>query len=168
LTESAIKAKNFISNSTEAPMNLLEKIEADLKNSMKAGDGVRAQTLKMLKSDLSYEMKKSDREITDEQMLEVVSRAAKRRRDSIKEFQKGGRQDLVDSETGELAIVEEYLPKQMSEEEIERHIADKLASLAEVSQKDMGRVMGEIMKELKGKADGGVVKAILSKKLEKK
>jgi uncharacterized protein len=149
-------------------MNLLEKIEADLKNAMKAGDSVRAQTLKMLKSDLSYEMKKSDREITDEQMLEVVSRAVKRRRDSIKEFQKGGRQDLVDGETKELAIVEEYLPKQMSEEEIERHITDKLAALGEISQKDMGRVMGEIMKELKGKADGSVVKSILSKKIEKK
>lgn len=149
-------------------MNLLEKIEADLKNSMKAGDGVRAQTLKMLKSDLSYESKKTGKELTDDQMLEVVSRAAKRRRDSIKEFQKGGRQDLVDGETVELAIVEEYLPRQLTEEDIDRHITDKLAAMGEISQKDTGRVMGEIMKELKGKADGSVVKAILSKKLEKK
>jgi uncharacterized protein len=149
-------------------MNMLEKIEANLKNSIKTGDGVRAQTLKMLKSDLSYESKKTGKELTDEQMLEVVSRSAKRRRDSIKEFQKGGRQDLVDDETRELAIVEEYLPKQLSEEEIEKHITDKLAALGEISQKDMGRVMGEIMKELKGKADGSVVKTILSKKIEKK
>jgi uncharacterized protein YqeY len=149
-------------------MNLLEKIEVDLKNAMKAGDTVRAGTLKMLKSDIAYEKGKTDKELTDELIIDIVSRSAKRRRDSIKEFQKGNRQDLVDKETKELAIVEEYLPKQMSEEEIDKHISEKLASLGAVTQKDIGRVMGEIMKDLKGKADGGVVKTILSKKIEKK
>ena len=149
-------------------MNLLEKIEVDLKNAMKAGDTVRAGTLKMLKSDIAYEKGKTGKELTDELIIDIVSRSAKRRRDSIKEFQKGNRQDLVDKETKELAIVEEYLPKQMSEEEIDKHISEKLASLGAVTQKDIGRVMGEIMKELKGKADGGVVKTILSKKIEKK
>jgi hypothetical protein len=149
-------------------MNLLEKIDFDLKNAMKAADAVRAGTLKMLKSDIAYEKGKTGKELTEEQIIEVVSRSAKRRRDSIKEFKKGNRQDLVDKETMELAIVEEYLPKQMSEEEIEKHISEKLASLGAVTQKDIGRVMGEIMKELKGKADGGVVKTILSKKIEKK
>lgn len=149
-------------------MNLLEKIDADLKSALKSGDSVRAGTLKMLKSDMAYEKGKTDKEFTDAQMLEVATRAAKRRRESIKEFQKGNRQDLVDKETAELAIVEEYLPKQMNEEEIDRFISDKLSALGEVTQKDLGRVMGEIMKELKGKADGGVVKAILSKKMEKK
>ena len=148
-------------------MNLLEKIETDLKNAMKASDSIRAGTLKMLKSDMAYEKAKTGKELTDEQMLEVVSRSAKRRRESIKEFQKGNRQDLVDSETNELAIVEEYLPQQMSEDEIERHIASKLATIGAVMPKDMGRIMGEIMKELKGKADGSVVKSILSKKIEK-
>jgi uncharacterized protein YqeY len=149
-------------------MNLLEKIEVDLKNAMKAGDTVRAGTLKMLKSDIAYEKGKTGKELTDELIIDIVSRSAKRRRDSIKEFQNGNRQDLVDKETKELAIVEEYLPKQMSEEEIDKHISEKLASLGAVTQKDIGRVMGEIMKELKGKADGGVVKTILSKKIEKK
>lgn len=149
-------------------MNLLEKIEVDLKNAMKAGDTVRAGTLKMLKSDIAYEKGKTGKELTDELIIDIVSRSAKRRRDSIKEFQKGNRQDLVDKETKELAIVEEYLPKQMSEEEIDKHISEKLASLGAVTQKDIGRVMGEIMKDLKGKADGGVVKTILSKKIEKK
>jgi uncharacterized protein YqeY len=149
-------------------MKLLERIEVDLKNAMKAGDTVRAGTLKMLKSDIAYEKGKTGKELTDELIIDIVSRSAKRRRDSIKEFQKGNRQDLVDKETKELAIVEEYLPKQMSEEEIDKHISEKLASLGAVTQKDIGRVMGEIMKELKGKADGGVVKTILSKKIEKK
>ncbi len=148
-------------------MNLLEKIESDLKKAMKASDTIRAETLKMLKSDLAYEKAKTGKELTDEQMLEVVNRSAKRRRDSIKEFQKGNRQDLVDNETKELSIVEEYLPKQMSEAEIDKHITDKIAALGSVSPKDIGRIMGEIMKELKGKADGSVVKSILSKKIEK-
>ncbi len=149
-------------------MNLLEKIEADLKIAMKAGDAARTETLKMLKSDMSYEKAKTGKDLTDEQMLEVVSRSARRRRDSIKEFQKGNRQDLVDSETQELAIVEEYLPKQMSEQEIEKFISDKLSSIGTVTQKDFGKIMGEIMKELKGKADGAVVKSMLSAKFEKK
>jgi uncharacterized protein YqeY len=149
-------------------MNLLEKIDVDLKNAMKAGDTVRAGTLKMLKSDIAYEKGKTGKELNDEMIVEVLSRSAKRRRDSIKEFQKGNRQDLVDKETLELAIVEEYLPRQMNEEEIDKHISEKLASLGTVTQKDIGRVMGEIMKELKGKADGSVVKTILSKKIEKK
>ncbi len=149
-------------------MNLLEKIEAALREAMKAGDTVRAETLKMLKADMMYEKAKTGADLTEEQMLEVVGRSAKRRRESIKEFQKGNRRDLVDAETAELAIVEAYLPRQMSAEEIEKHITDKLAAAGELSQKDSGRFMGELMKELKGKADGGLVKSILTKKIEKK
>lgn len=146
-------------------MNLLEKIEQEMKNALKAGDTVRSETLKMLKSDIAYEKGKTGKDITDELVLEIVGRSAKRRRESIKEFQKGGRQDLVDIETKQLAVVEEYLPKQMTEEEIDAHITNKLASMGTITQKEAGKVMGEIMKELKGKADGSVVKAILSKKI---
>ncbi len=146
-------------------MNLLEKIDADLKAAMKAGDTTRTETLKMLKSDIAYDKGKTGKELTDDQLIEVVSRSAKRRRESIKEFQKGNRQDLVDIETRQLAVVEEYLPKQMTEEEIDNYISDKIAAIGTITQKDIGKVMGEIMKELKGKADGGAVKAILSKKI---
>lgn len=149
-------------------MNLLEKIESDLKIAMKAGDTMRSETLKMLKADMMYEKARTGADLSEELMLEVVGRSAKRRRESIKEFQKGNRQDLVDAETTELAVVEAYLPRQMSEDEIERHITDKLAAAGEITQKEFGRFMGEIMKELKGKADGGAVKAILAKKIEKK
>jgi uncharacterized protein len=149
-------------------MNLLEKIGADLKNAMKSGDATRAGTLKMLKSDLSYEKAKTGEELPEEKMLEVVGRSAKRRRESIKEFQKGNRQDLVDKEILELGIVEEYLPRQMSAAEIEKFISGKLSSFGAISEKEFGKVMGEIMKELKGKADGAAVRSILSAKLEKK
>ena len=146
-------------------MNLLEKIEQELKSAMKSGNTVRSETLKMLKSDFSYEKGKTGKELTDDLLLEIVTRSAKRRRESIKEFQKGNRQDLVDKETAELAVVEEFLPQQMTEAEIDAFITSKLATLGTVTQKEMGRVMGEIMKELKGKADGGAVKALLSKKI---
>lgn len=146
-------------------MNLLEKIDSDLKTAMKSGDTVRIETLKMIKSDIAYEKGKTGKDLTDEQLIEIVSRSAKRRRESIKEFQKGNRQDLVDNETKQLAVVEEYLPQQMSEEEIDKYISDKLAAIGTVTQKDAGKVMGEIMKELKGKVDGSVVKTILSKKI---
>lgn len=146
-------------------MNLLEKIEQEMKSALKAGDSVRSETLKMLKSDISYEKGKTGADITDELVLEIVGRSAKRRRESIKEFQKGGRQDLVDDETKQLAVVEEFLPKQMTEEEIDAHITNKLAAMGTITQKEIGRVMGDIMKDLKGKADGSAVKAILSKKI---
>ncbi len=146
-------------------MNLLEKIDTDLKSAMKTGDTPRIETLKMLKSDIAYEKGKTGKDLTDEQLIEIVNRSAKRRRESIKEFQKGNRQDLVDNETCQLAVVEEYLPKQMTEDEIENYISDKIAAIGTVTQKEIGKLMGEIMKELKGKADGGAVKAILSKKI---
>lgn len=148
-------------------MNLLEKIDADLRSAIKAGDSIRTETLKMLKSDIAYEKGKTGQDLTDEQLLEVVSRSAKRRRESIKEFQKGNRQDLVENETKELAVVEEYLPKQMTEEDIDKYITDKIAALGAITPKDLGKLMGEIMKELKGKADGGIVKTILSNKVSK-
>ena len=146
-------------------MNLLEKIDTDLKSAMKTGDTPRIETLKMLKSDIAYEKGKTGKDLTDEQLIEIVNRSAKRRRESIKEFQKGNRQDLVDNETCQLAVVEEYLPKQMTEDEIENYISDKIAAIGTVTQKEIGKLMGEIMKELKGKADGGAVKASLSKKI---
>ena len=149
-------------------MNLIEKIEAELKAAMKNGDTLRAETLKMLKSDLTYEKAKTGKDLSEQQMLEVLSRAAKRRREAIAEFKKGNRSDLAEKEEKELAIVDEFLPAQMSEDEIAAAIEAKLAAIGSYTQKDAGRIMGELMKELKGKADGSVVKAFLTKRLEGK
>ncbi len=146
-------------------MSLLERIDADLKNAIKSGDSLRAGTLKMLKSDISYEKGKTGKDLEEEQITEILTRAAKRRKESIKEFQKGNREDLADKEAAELTIVEEYLPQQLSREEIEAHITEKLAGMGEITQKDFGRVMGEIMKELKGRADGALVKSVLGEKI---
>ncbi len=146
-------------------MSLLERIDADLKNAIKSGDSLRAGTLKMLKSDISYEKGKTGKDLEEEQVVEILTRAAKRRKESIKEFQKGNREDLAEKEAAELTVVEEYLPQQLTREEIEAHITEKLAGMGEITQKDFGRVMGEIMKELKGRADGALVKSVLGEKI---
>ncbi|HPR50120.1 MAG TPA: GatB/YqeY domain-containing protein [Spirochaetota bacterium] len=148
-------------------MNLLKKIESDLKDAIKNSDTVRSGTLKMLKSDIMYEKAKKGQDLDDEKILEVIARAAKKRRESIEEFTKAGRKDLADIESSELVIVESYLPEQLSRDEVEKIIDAKLAELGEVTQKDFGKIMGPLMKELKGKTDGAVVKEILNQKLNK-
>ena len=146
-------------------MSLLQKIEADMKDALKSGNKERSGTLKMLKSDMMYEKAKTGQDITDDQALDVIKRAAKRRKESIREFEAAGRNDLAAVEAGELKIIEEYLPEQLGPEEIARVLDKILADAGEVTQKDFGRIMGMASKELKGKADGAVIKDILQGKL---
>jgi len=149
-------------------MNLLERIEAGMKESLKSGDKDRSGTLKMLKSDMMYEKAKTGQDISEEQMQEAVMRAAKKRKESIREYEAAGRKDLADKEAIELKIIEEFMPKQMGYEEIENAVDKILSTAGEVSQKDFGRLMGMASKELKGKADGSIIKEIMQKKLEGK
>lgn len=149
-------------------MNLLERIEAGMKESLKSGDKDRSGTLKMLKSDMMYEKAKTGQDITEEQMQEAVMRAAKKRKESIKEYEAAGRKDLAEKEAIELKIIEEFLPQQMSVEEIEKAVDKIIGSAGEITQKDFGRIMGMASRELKGKADGAVIKDIVQKKIEGK
>lgn len=142
-------------------MSILQKIETEMKEALKSGDKERSGTLKMLKSDMMYEKAKTGQELTDEQALEVIKRAAKRRKESIREFEAAGRNDLVEVEAGELKIIEEYLPEQLGADEIGKVVDRILAGAGEVTQKDFGRIMGMAAKELKGKADGALIKEIL-------
>ena len=149
-------------------MNLLERIEAGMKETLKSGDGDRSETLKMLKSDMMYEKGKTGKDLTDEQMQESVTRGAKRRKESIREYEAAGRKDLADKEAVELKIIEEFLPAQMSPEDVEKAVDKILSSAGEVSQKDFGKIMGMASRELKGVADGAVIKEIVQKRLEGK
>lgn len=142
-------------------MSILQKIETEMKEALKSGNKERSGTLKMLKSDMMYEKAKTGQDLTDEQALEVIKRAAKRRKESIREFEAAGRNDLVEVEAGELKIIEEYLPEQLGAEEIGKVVDRILAGAGEVTQKDFGRIMGMAAKELKGKADGALIKEIL-------
>lgn len=147
-------------------MSLSQKIDEDMRNAMKTGDKVRSGTLKMLKSDITYEKARTGEEPDDEQVLDVIKRAAKKRKEAVKEYEAAGRADLASVEAAELKIIEEYLPEQMTEEQISAALDKILAEAGEVNQKMFGRLMGIASKELKGKADGAIIKDILQKKLE--
>lgn len=147
-------------------MTILATIESDLKDAIKSKNELLSSTLRMLKSDIMYEKTKGAEDLTDEKIIEVLTRSAKRRKEAITEYEKAGRNDLADKEKKELEIIMKYLPQQMSESEIVSYIDKIIASMGTVTKNDMGKVMGQVMKDLKGKADGQRVKQIVQNKLE--
>jgi uncharacterized protein YqeY len=148
-------------------MSILTTIESNLKDAMKSKNELLSSTLRMMKSDILYEKTKGTQELTDEKIIEVLTRSAKRRKEAIAEYEKAGRDDLARKEKQELEIIMQYLPQQMSADEIASHVDAVIASMGTITNKDTGKVMGQVMKDLKGKADGQVVKQIVTQKLEK-
>ncbi len=142
-------------------MSLQLEIKAQMIEAMKAKDQVKLSVIRGLVSSFTNELvskkRKPDEELSDDEVMTVISRAVKQRKDSIEQFEKGGRQDLADAEKVELAILEAYLPAQMSREEIFLYVQDK-ASNENVTLDKKNQFMGLVMKDLKGKADGMVVK----------
>lgn len=135
---------------------------------MKARDKLRLETLRTLRAVLmerEIERRGTGKEMTADDEIAVLTSAAKKRRESIDLFQKGGRQDLVDQETQELAIIQEYLPKQMSTEEIVTTISGIISQTGAATPADFGKVMPLVMKQLKGKADGKVIQELVKKAL---
>ncbi len=151
-------------------MSLKEKIDLDLKNSMKSGNKTRLNAIRSIRAGL-LEKEVSIRVggiavLTEEQELEVLVSLAKKRRDAIEQFTAGNRLDLAETEQAELAVLEEYLPAPVSDEEVTAVIQDIITKTGAASMKEMGKVMAEAMKALKGKADGTkvqqIVKSLLS------
>lgn len=150
-------------------MALKDQIMADLKTAMKQKQKDRLRVLRSLKSKL-LEKEISERqggegELSDEQAVAVLMKAAKQRKESIEQFEEGGRDDLAENEREELAIIESYLPEMLSEEEIRREVRKKIDALGAEDMSDMGRVMGVMMTELKGKADGAKVSKVVKEEL---
>ena len=139
------------------------KIKNDIKDAMRAKDSIRLETLRGLSAAFINELlkKPKDASLSDDEVVDVIRRAVKQRKDSIEQFEKGGRKDLADKEKAELVILESYLPKLMSREEIEKFVKDKIAGGMTFDKAKIGQFMGAIMKELKGKADGADVKAVI-------
>ena len=131
-----------------------ERIEADLKSAMKAGDKTRVATLRLLLAALKNEKIQAQRALTADEFEAVLRRAVKQRRDSIEQYARGGRQDLVDAESRELMIIEEYLPKGMSDAEIETALRDIIRDKGFSASKDVGLAMKELMAAHKGRVDG--------------
>ena len=150
-------------------MALKELILADLITAMKAKDKERLQVLRSLKAKMQEkeisERKDGEATLTEDQAISVLMKAAKQRKESITQFEEGDRMDLADKEKAELAIIEEYLPKMMSETEVRDVVAKKISDMGASGPQDMGKVMGPIMGMLKGKADGGLVSRIVKEEL---
>jgi len=147
-------------------MFLKQQIEQDLKNALKNKQPEKTAVLRMLNSAIKnkeIEFKKRDKGLSDEQVIEVIAQQAKQRKDSIEQFKKGGRNDLVKQEKLELEILEKYLPEQLSVDEIKKIVKQCIGEGAD----NIGAVMGQVMPQVKGKADGAQVKQIVEQELKK-
>lgn len=148
-------------------MTLYENIKNQIKESMKKGDKVRLEVMRGLVTAFTNELvatgKTPQDMLTDEEAIKVITRASKQRKDSIEQFTKGNRMDLVEAEKAQLSIIEEFLPKLMSMDEVEKFVEAKYAGLDVKDPTKKGMFMSSLMKELKGKADGSMVKSTVDK-----
>jgi uncharacterized protein YqeY len=147
-------------------MNLTDKVGADITAAMKAKDAGKLSALRMLKAAMMNKGVEKGRDLEDAEVLQVVSSLVKQRRDSIEQFSKAGRTDLVEKETGEIKVLEAYLPPAASAADIDAAVAAAIAETGATSVKDMGKVMKAVMPMLAGKnADGKAVNEAVRRKL---
>lgn len=166
-------------------MTFKQKIQEDFKKALKEKRKIEISTLRMLQASILNEEKKKryqiskkkpnlkekelqkESQLSDDEIQEVVFSEAKKRKESISEFDKGGRQDLVEKEKAEMEVLKRYLPEQLSEEEIKKLAKETIEKIGAETMKDMGRVMGQLMPKLKGNADGSLVSKIAKELLTK-
>ena len=147
-------------------MALKETLTNDLKDAMRQRDAVRRDTIRLLLSAIGYEEKaKRTDALPDNAVLQVLSKQAQQRRDSIEAYQNGNRPDLVEKEEAELAIVIKYLPQPLTADEIDAIVQSAIAAAGATGPQDMGKVMGRIMPQVRGRADGKQVSALVSQTL---
>ena len=147
-------------------MDLRDKLEDDIKVSMRARDQARLDALRFLKFAVQAVEKEQNKELDDAAMVEVATKQASDRRDSIKAFEEGGRDAMAAKEAAELKVLEEFLPPQMSPEELIQLIKDTAAEVGAASLQDKGKLMGKLMPQVRGKADGTVVNQMAAEYLE--
>ena len=148
-------------------MAILKNIDEELKQALKAGDRLKATVLRGLKSDLKYKQIEVGEELTEQQVTDVLSSAAKKRRESIEQFRAGGRNDLVEKEQAELDIIVVYLPEQLGEDKLRQLVSEAIGESGAESPRDMGKVMKVLMPKVKGKADGKLVSKLVTEILAK-
>ena len=144
---------------------MMDRIQSDLKQAMKSGDKTTLSVLRMLLSSLKYAAIDQKRDLDETEAAAVIQRAIRSRKESIEAFRAGGRADLAEQETRELAVLERYLPAQMEGAELERVVDELLAATGITEKKDLGRAMKEFMARHKGKADGKAVNALIASRL---
>ncbi len=146
-------------------MGLREKIDADTKDALKSGAKDKLSTLRMLNAALKNKQIDKRRALTEEEVFETVRSLIKQRKDSIEQFAKGGRQDLVDKETAEVAVLEVYLPQQLPREELNVLVREAIAQTGAQGAKDMGKVMKALIPLVGGRADGKLVSELVKNAL---
>ncbi|KZE68425.1 hypothetical protein AWM68_16240 [Fictibacillus phosphorivorans] len=146
-------------------MSLLNDLNQDMKQAMKDKNKQKLSVIRMLKASLQNEAIKLGRELNEEEELTVLVREMKQRKDSLQEFEKAGRDDLVAGLQDEIAVLTPYLPKQLTEEELQEIVAQTISETGAASKADIGKVMGALMPKVKGKADGGLVNRIVQQQL---
>ena len=146
-------------------MALQERLEEDYKTALRAGDKDRVSTLRLVKAGILNKCKEKGEDVDEAGILDVLSAAAKQRKESVQAYEEGGRDDLRAKEQRELDILQEYLPEAMSAEEVAARVADVIAEVGATSPKDTGRVMKVLMAELKGRAEGGLVNQLVKERL---
>ncbi|WP_077618855.1 GatB/YqeY domain-containing protein [Bacillus sinesaloumensis] len=147
-------------------MSLLERLNNDMKTAMKNREKDKLSVIRMVKASLQNEgIKLSTGELSEEAELTVLTRELKQRKDSLQEFSNAGREDLVNKIQNEIEILEVYLPKQLSEEEVVEIVKETVQEVNASSKADMGKVMAAIMPKVKGKADGGLVSKLVQQQL---
>lgn len=148
-------------------MNLKDRINQDLKDAMKSGDKIRLSVVRSIRAlILEFEKSGAAKELTPDDELKMLTTASKKRKDSIEQFRNAGRTELADTEEAELKILMDYLPKQMDETEIKTEIIRLANEIGAKSKADFPKLMPLVMKELKGKADGKIVKSLVETYLE--
>ncbi|GAB6933154.1 GatB/YqeY domain-containing protein [Calditerricola satsumensis] len=146
-------------------MSLIERLTEDMKQAMKAKDAVRLSVIRMARSAIKNEEIEKGRPLTDDDVIAVLHRELKQRRDSLHEFEKAGRQDLVDKVKAEIEVLTQYLPEQLSDEELLELIRNAVQEVGATSKKDLGKVMRVLMPKVKGRADGKRVNALVQQVL---
>ena len=146
-------------------MSLIARIEDDLKAAMRARDKERTDTLRMTLASLRSAEKELQRPLKDDEELQVLQRERKRRVEAAEAFRAGDRVEQADKEERELAVIEEFMPEPMSEEDIERISDDAIAETGATSLRDLGRVMADVMPQVAGRADGPSVSQLVREKL---
>ena len=138
-------------------MSLLQRLDEDLKTALRESDRLKLSAIRLVKAEVKNRQIERGRDLSDEEILSVISMLAKQRRESIEQFSKGGRNDLADQERRELAILQVYMPQQLSPEELDSLILQAIQESAARDEKDMGKVMKVLMPRVKGVSDGKAV-----------
>ncbi|MBN2908544.1 GatB/YqeY domain-containing protein [Polycladomyces sp. WAk] len=146
-------------------MSLLERLNQDMKTAMKNKEKTKLSVIRMLRSEIKNEEIQRQHELSDEEVIEVLMRELKKRKDALQQFEDAGRDDLVQQLREEIAVIEPYLPEQLSEEELRELVREVVQETGASSKADMGKVMKAIMPRVKGRADGKLVNRLVQEVL---